>query len=508
MNMQAGGLNNYSQWVAELAALTGGGSYRFDKAMIDAAALPSAGVVAGSMRGFGGPQAFFAIECLVDEIADSLGVDAITLRRRNALQTGERTVTGAPLIQDMRLAEICEYASDLPLWRDRAAAKQARESPGRLYGVGFALANQAYGTGSDGVMAEVAINAEGRLTVRTNCIDMGNGSATSFALSTARHLGANAQTVEMGDVARFDALGLHADPTPPEAPWDDPHWTACYELSSSACMTAFHQVHAVEQAARILFEESLLPVACRIWGISPAAALPDTLWREGSLTAPGLPPLPLPAIARRVHGDNAIAAVMVHAYFQVTWVSAEFVVGDVARRRPLDGLSTRRAQEAGWTMHLRRHTTPPPPGADRYGRSVYAPSGALAAVEIDRRTGAVSVVEIWSFLDPGRIIQQHIVAGQSDGAVAMGIGYALLEELPLLGEGAGNGRWNLDRYNLARWADMPLDRMYLFQLSARRKPARALPRRSSAPSRQPSPMRWPMRPAIASASCPSPPTRS
>ena len=158
---------------------------------------------------------------------------------------------------------------------------------------------------------------------------------------------------------------------------------------------------------------------------------------------------------------------MVHAYYQVAWVSAEFVVGDVARRRPLDGLSTRRAQEAGWTMHLRRHTTPPPPGADRYGRSLYCPSGALVAVEIDRQSGKVSVVEIHSFLDPGRIIQQDIVIGQSDGAVAMGIGYALLEELPLLSEGAGNGRWNLDRYKVARWADMPLDRMLLLMLQAR-----------------------------------------
>ena len=51
--------------------------------MIDAAAVPSAGVVAGSMRGFGGPQAFYAIECLVDEAAGALGLDAIELRQRN-----------------------------------------------------------------------------------------------------------------------------------------------------------------------------------------------------------------------------------------------------------------------------------------------------------------------------------------------------------------------------------------------------------------------------------------
>ncbi|HEY8012821.1 MAG TPA: molybdopterin cofactor-binding domain-containing protein, partial [Dongiaceae bacterium] len=100
------------------------------------------------------------------------------------------------------------------------------------------------------------------------------------------------------------------------------------------------------------------------------------------------------------------------------------------------------------------------------GRSLYASSGALASVEVDRRTGRVAVTAMQSFLDAGRIIQQDLVEGQSEGAVAMGIGYALLEDLPLLGDGAGSGRWNLDRYHVARWADMPLGKIGLDLLPA------------------------------------------
>ena len=293
---------------SRMSLQAGGGSYRFDKVMIDAAAVPSAGVVAGSMRGFGGPQAFYAIECLVDEVAGALGLDAIELRQRNLLLTGDRTVTGAPLTHDMRLAEICQRARAFPLWADRAARKRARDSAAMLYGVGFALANQADGTGSDGVMAEVAIGAHGRLTVRTNCVDMGNGSATSLALSTAHHLGANAQTVEMGAAAHFAALGLQSDTTPPGNPWDDPRWTADFMQSSSACLTGFHQVHAVEQAARLLFEAGLLPAACRLWGIAqpPASLAPRTRWQAGRLTAPNLPPLPMAPVGRD-QIDGAIA---------------------------------------------------------------------------------------------------------------------------------------------------------------------------------------------------------
>jgi CO/xanthine dehydrogenase Mo-binding subunit len=232
-------------------------------------------------------------------------------------------------------------------------------------------------------------------------------------------------------------------------------------------MTAFHQVHVVEQAARVLLETSLLPAARRLWGLSATTPMPDTRWEEGRLAAPGLPPLPLPAIARRIHADNGIVAAMVHGYYQADWVSAEYLVDGMPSRRPLDGLSTRRARETGWTIHERRGTTPPSPGSQWYGRSLYAPSGALAAVEVDRRTGAISVVAMQSFLDAGRVIQRDILEGQSEGAVAMGIGYALLEDLPLLGEGAGSGRWNLDRYNLARWGDMPLGRIGLELLPAR-----------------------------------------
>ena len=48
--------------------------------------------------------------------------------------------------------------------------------------------------------------------------------------------------------------------------------------------------------------------------------------------------------------------------------------------------------------------------------------------------------------------------------VAMGIGYALLENLPLEAGGAGDGRWNLDRYHVALSADVPLARLNLTTL--------------------------------------------
>jgi CO/xanthine dehydrogenase Mo-binding subunit len=51
----------------------------------------------------------------------------------------------------------------------------------------------------------------------------------------------------------------------------------------------------------------------------------------------------------------------------------------------------------------------------------------------------------------------EIVVGQAQGGFAMGVGYALLEKLPLYEDGPGNGKWNLGRYVVARATDLPLN---------------------------------------------------
>src|SRR6185295_6727616 len=131
--MWSGGKNNYSEYVAELAAYCAGGGYVFPRVAVDATAQPTPGVIAGSMRGFGGPQAAFALETLLDEVAAEIGRDPIELRRLNALHEGDRTVTGAPLTEPMRIAEICDRARRNPLWVNRVDEKRRRSGNGHLY---------------------------------------------------------------------------------------------------------------------------------------------------------------------------------------------------------------------------------------------------------------------------------------------------------------------------------------------------------------------------------------
>lgn len=460
--LPSGGQNNYSQFVAMLAAYCGLSGYDIRQAWVDAIAQPSTGVVAGSMRGFGGPQASFAVETLVDEVAVALKRDPIALREANALRTADRTITGAPLEQPMRLHEICRLARGHALWRDREAVKARKAREGVRYGVGFALANQAYGTGKDGVMAEVALTPDGRLTVRSNCVDMGNGSATTLAISTAGWLGHNAHDVVMGDVAAFGDLQLNSESG---GSWTDPHWTAAFSMSSSACLTAFHQVHVTEQAARALFEAGLLPAAAALWQVPLAQVQGKTRWDAGRLSVPGLAPLPLAALAARAYQAGMATGAMVHGLYEGDWVSASYALptGGLLRL-PVDGLSLRAGSQASFAFIERQDLKPPRPAAALYGRSLYAPSGVLVAVEIPRGSFEPRVVAVELWVDAGKVLQPDLLLGQAQGGVAMGIGYALLENLPLEAGGAGDGRWNLDRYHVALSADVPLARLNITTL--------------------------------------------
>jgi CO/xanthine dehydrogenase Mo-binding subunit len=59
-------------------------------------------------------------------------------------------------------------------------------------------------------------------------------------------------------------------------------------------------------------------------------------------------------------------------------------------------------------------------------------------------------------LECGQALVPEIVLGQAQGGFAMGVGYALLENLPLYEDGPGNGKWNLGQYLVARGSDLPL----------------------------------------------------
>jgi len=449
--LNGGGRINVSAYVAQVAAIMGAGCYAFPLADIWSRAEYTRSVVAGSVRAFGSENSAFAIESLIDEIAEQRKVDAIELRLKNLLQPGWSIVTGAPKAPPA-LGEICQRALAHPLWRGRARARAARSRDGRAYGVGFALAMKNYGTGADGIFQGVAIDENGRITVTSHAVDMGTGTATTLAITTARALGANADEVKTGEIAIFAKLEMVESFTELK---DNPRWTPIAFMSHKASTTSGRWVHGVDQASQVLFETGLLPAARALWGPRASKlAAPDVHWQDGALVARGLKPLPLADVARRAHADGRVVAVLTHAFFSARWVSADYTVDGMTRRWPIDALAVQHGGAADYAIVDRRNAELFTVESMWEGNGqTFGGAGCLVGVEVDRHSGVVTVVEGVHLIAPGRVLVRDFVEGQMDGCFSQGVGYALLEELPPFEQGAADGTWNLNRYHVPLAAD-------------------------------------------------------
>ena len=365
--------------------------------------------------------------------------------------------TGAPKAPP-GLEDMCKKARGHRLWSHREQLKKTESKGDIAFGVGFAITMKNYGTGADAIFNDVAIDPLGQITVTTHAVDMGNGSATTLALSTAAILGANATSVKLGEIDLFKQLDMveSFEPQP-----DNPRWTPLLFMSSKAATTSSRWVHSVEQSSHVLFETGLFPAAQSLWGKKgDTLKIASVHWHDGHLIAPGLRPLSLKEIAAKAHADQRITAVMNHAFFSAKWVEGDYSIDGVTQRRPLDGLAIRRGQATHYEIVERKNPALMTVESIWEGNGqTFGASACLVAVTVNRKTGEVKVVEGVHYLAPGKVLQQEMVEGQMDGAFAMGVGHALLEDLPAFEDGPTTGHWNLDRYHVALAGDSAIGKI-------------------------------------------------
>jgi CO/xanthine dehydrogenase Mo-binding subunit len=455
--MNGGGKRNLTPSVADLAALSAANCYDIPRAAARAHANYTPEVFGGSQRGFGGPQAFMAIETLIDEAAQALHQSPFDIRRANLLRQGHgKTITGAPILFDLQLNELLDKLESHAIWVNREKTRAERRQYGLRYGLGLAMSNQAYGTGKDAVFAMVEIQSDTKLRVLTHYTDMGNGAATTLGLAPANHLGQNAQRIVMSEVDAFAAIegfdykGL--------GKWDDSRSNAISAPfgSSSACLGAFHHFQAVDRAAQALLLQSVLPAARTLWR-APGLQQNDLLWVKGKLTAPGHSALGWPELLDEINGAGLATAAAVHVTYAGEFWKGNYVFSSGPAGLDCDFVAV------GTDVHklkpLACQKIIAPPDAVGYGRTNYAPAAALVAVSVNPESGQVKVEHVVTTLSAGQLICHEIVEGQSQGAVAMAISNVLSESCPLGPDGPGNGKWNLDQYQITRMADVPQQKL-------------------------------------------------
>jgi CO/xanthine dehydrogenase Mo-binding subunit len=170
---------------------------------------------------------------------------------------------------------------------------------------------------------------------------------------------------------------------------------------------------------------------------------------------PGLAPLPLSVVAAKAHAQRGVVAAMAHGFNRWGWSRATFGIDGEPWTADIDALAVRRA--GGEFVCLDRSSVNfPPTDFNRIGTSYASICGMTVRIEIERATGALRIAKAYSVLECGQALVPEIVLGQAQGGFAMGVGYALLETLPLYEDGPGNGKWNLGQYLVARGSDLPL----------------------------------------------------
>lgn len=193
------------------------GPYRIEHYDVTARAVATNKAPSGAYRGFGQPQAVFAMERMLDRAARQLGIDPAEMRLRNLIRPDEFPYTSASgLTYDSgdyaaalrRALEMIEY----PDWRSRQQAWRAEQ---RYIGIGLAMYIEMTGLASSREMAfvgfhlggyenvSVAVDHQGRVTVATGMVSTGQSHATTMAQLAASTIGVAFEdvTVVQGDTA-------------------------------------------------------------------------------------------------------------------------------------------------------------------------------------------------------------------------------------------------------------------------------------------------------------------
>src|SRR5207244_10442150 len=79
----------------------------------------------------------------------------------------------------------------------------------------------------------------------------------------------------------------------------------------------------------------------------------------------------------------------------------------------------------------------------------------FAEVEVDPDTGSVSFLRYVAVHDSGRIIHPEAARGQIIGGVVQGLGYALMEEIPMDPDTGAPLTLNLDSFKIPNLLDTP-----------------------------------------------------
>ncbi|MBN1287551.1 MAG: molybdopterin-dependent oxidoreductase, partial [Anaerolineae bacterium] len=321
--------------------------------------------VAGAYRGYGAPQAEFALEVHMEQVAEKLGMDALAFKAKNWVKPGDdmpmskalgEAREGFPqIVTSSALAECVELGARAVGWEAKRGNRAYRGDGPVRRGVGAAVC--MHGTaiaGLDMGGASIKINDDGSFNLLVGATDLGTGSDTVLAQIAAETLGA-----PLEDIVVYSS---DTDFTP-------------FDKGAYASSTTYISGGAVKKAAEQV-RGQILERAGLMLGVEPAA-------------------LKL--------GDRKVTAPDGRA------VTLEQVA--------LHALHTEEQRQIMATASHMSYESPPPFAAQ------------FAEVSVDTETGQVTVEKLVMAVDCGVVINPVTASGQVEGGMTQALGYAVCEEM-------------------------------------------------------------------------------
>lgn len=343
------------------------GPYEIPHARADCYAMYTNNPPAGAFRGFGVTQSAFAIESMMDMLAEELKIDRIDLRRLNALRVGSITNTGQQLQESVGLLECIERVSAEVQRLAGEHPFESRPIPGaehlrRAWGFSVAYKNTGLGGGApDKAGAIVELFDDGMLEVRTSSAELGQGLVTVLQLIVAEEFNVPSSQVKV--------LVMDTDRAPDGGP-------------TTASRQTFVTGNAALYAARTL--RSAIAAALAEKYDQP----PENVRFVEGLAQVGKHRVPLGDVVGvlRAEGREPLA---LYEY----WAPATKPLGQ------------------GGEMHF-----------------AFSFAAQAVEVEVNTLTGEVRVLRVIAANDVGKAINPLGLQGQVEGGVMMGLGNALTEE--------------------------------------------------------------------------------
>jgi putative selenate reductase molybdopterin-binding subunit len=371
-----GAYGTHGLTVCSVAGLRGLTLYRCANLNLDTKIVYTNKPVPGAFRGYGGPQAFFALESLMEEIADALKMDSIEFRLKNTVRVGDELLIAKALgearegfgqiVRSCGLTQCVEQGAAAIAWDRRSNLNWTTDPthPHLKRGLGMALC--MHGTaiaGLDMGAASIKMNDDGSFNVLVGATDLGTGSDTVLGQIAAESLG-----VPLSDILMYSS---DTDFTP-------------FDTGAYASSTTYISGRAVQKAAEDIraqiFERAALML--RIGRDVPPERLYDG-WHIKD---------------RHVFTSNgqsvSLSAVALHS------------------------LHTEDQRQIMATASYMSYDSPPPFAAQ------------FAEVEVDTETGQVTVKKLVMAVDCGTAINPQTALGQIDGGQVQALGFAICEEMP------------------------------------------------------------------------------